>query len=218
MCFSATVSYGAAAVLVATGTVTSLTNKSKEQRMVAAIPFLFGVQQAAEGIVWQTMGLESATLMRQFGSVLFVTVALVIWPSWLPWSLYQIEQNEKRRKILKAIGFMGVGVSCLAAWVLSGTEVHAYQAGHSLNYTFPTMKRFWPANIDFLLYDIPTMVPFFVSSLRTVKIAGALVFIGMVAAGLINREATTSIWCFFAALISFYIAWNVLWVQRGRIA
>ncbi|UOF02461.1 DUF6629 family protein [Bdellovibrio reynosensis] len=218
MCFSATVSYGAATVLVATGTITTLKNKLKEQRMIAAIPFLFGIQQAAEGIVWQTLRTDSAAFLGHIGSVLFVTVALVIWPSWLPWSLYQIEQNEKRKRILKAIGIMGLIVSCLAAWVLSASEVHAYQTGHSLGYTFHNVRRFWPASLDFLLYDIPTLVPFFVSSLRTVKIAGVLVFLGMMVAAIVNREASTSIWCFFAALISFYIAWNVLWVQRGRIA
>jgi hypothetical protein len=179
---------------------------------------IFGVQQAAEGIVWQTLGHASAGFLHQFGSVLFVTVALVIWPSWLPWSLYQIEVNEKRKTILKYIGIMGFGVSCLAASVLYGVEVQAYSIGHSMGYAFLNFNRSWPANLDFLLYDIPTMVPFFVSSLRTVKKAGYLVLGGLLIAQVINREATTSVWCFFAALTSFYIAANILWLQKGKIA
>ncbi|MBV2168281.1 MAG: hypothetical protein KUL82_06195 [Bdellovibrio sp.] len=207
MCFSASVSYGSAALLISTGAVTTLGNTSKQHRMIAAIPFLFGIQQAAEGVVWQSMGSELVGGLSQYGALLFVAVALVAWPSWLPWSLYQVEENKKRKTILKVIGFMGLGVSLLAASVV----------GHSLGYSFLNMKRFWPASIDFLIYDIPTMIPFFVSSLRTVKKAGYLVFAGMVLAQAINREATTSIWCFFAAVVSLYIAVNVLWGQRGRL-
>ncbi|WP_415063436.1 DUF6629 family protein [Bdellovibrio sp.] len=217
MCFSASVSYGSAALLISTGAVTTLGNTSKQHRMIAAIPFLFGIQQAAEGVVWQSTGSGLVGNLSQYGALLFVAVALVVWPSWLPWSLYQVEENEKRKTILKVIGFMGLGVSLLAASVLYTVEVQAYVVGHSLGYSFLNMKRFWPASIDFLIYDIPTMIPFFVSSLRTVKKAGYLVFAGMVLAQAINREATTSIWCFFAAVISLYIAVNVLWGQRGRL-
>lgn len=218
MCFSANVSYGAAALLITTGAITTLGNRVKEQRMIAAIPFLFGIQQAAEGIVWQTLGAEAFGVFHQFASVLFILVAFVVWPSWLPWSLYQVEKNERRKKILKIIGVMGLGVSVLAAWVLVGVEIKVYRIGHSLGYAFLNFNRNWPANLDFLLYDIPTMVPFFVSSLRTVKKAGYLVLGSLIVAMLINREATTSVWCFFAALISFYIAVNILWLQRGKLS
>lgn len=217
MCFSANVSYGAAALLITTGAVTTFGNRAKEQRMIAVIPFLFGIQQAAEGIVWQTLGMETFDSFHQFASALFVSVVFVVWPSWLPWSLYLVEKNEKRKTILKIIGVMGLGVSVLAVSVLTGVDIKAYRIGHSLAYTFLNFKRSWPANLDFLLYDIPTMVPFFVSSLRTVKKAGYLVLGSLIVAQIINREATTSVWCFFAALISFYISVNILWLQRGEL-
>lgn len=217
MCFSENVSYGAAALLITTGAVTTFGNTAREQRMIAAIPFLFGIQQVAEGIVWQTLEMGSFDWLRQFAGALFVSVVFVVWPSWLPWSLYQVEKNEKRKTILKAIGVMGLGVSVLAVSVLTGVDIKAYRIGHSLGYAFLNFKRSWPASFDFLLYDIPTMLPFFVSSLKTVKKAGYLVLGSLIVAQIINREATTSVWCFFAALISFYISVNILWRQRGRL-
>lgn len=217
MCFSENVSYGAGALLIITGAITTFGNKEKQQRMIAAIPFIFGIQQISEGIVWQTMGQEMTSSVRQIGTLLFVTSALVVWPTWLPWSLYHIEKNEKRKMILKLLGVIGTGVSLLAISVLISVEVKAYTVGHSLGYAFPNMQRHWPASIDFLLYDTPTLLPFFISSLRTVKKAGYLVLGSMIIAQAINREATTSVWCFFAALISFYIAANVLWLQKGEI-
>lgn len=186
MCFSANVSFGAAALLIGTGVVTTFGNRVKEQRMIAAIPILFGVQQLAEGVVWQTLGNETAGLWQQLGSLLFIMIALV--------------------------------VSLLAVSVLYSVDVQAYPVGHSLGYAFPNFKRSWPASLDFLLYDIPTLVPFFVSSLPPVKKAGFLVVGGLIIAQVINREATTSVWCFFAALISFYIAANILWQQRGMLS
>lgn len=214
MCFSMSVSYGSAALLIATGAATSLGNQTKPRRMVAAIPLLFGVQQAAEGIVWQTMGQEAAISLNQFGILLFLTFVYVVWPSWLPWSLYNIESNEKRKRILKIIGGMGLGISLLAAIVLYSAEVEAYVVGHSVGYNFRNLHRSWPPNIEFPLYLTPTMVPFFISSLRTVKRAGYLVFGSLLIAQVINQEATTSVWCFFAALISLYIAVNILWRRQ----
>lgn len=217
MCFSANVSYGAGALLIATGAVTTLGNSSKQQRMIAAIPFLFGVQQIAEGLVWQALRGQMSPAIQQLGIMLFVTFALVVWPSWLPWSLYHIEKSDSRKRILKFTGVMGLGVSLLAVSILYGIDVQAYPVGHSIGYAFPNIKKSWPDSLDFLLYDIPTLLPFFVSSLRTVKKAGYLVFASMILAQIINRETTTSVWCFFAAIISLYIAVNILWLQKGQI-
>lgn len=217
MCFSANVSYASAALLIATGAATTL-GSSKPQKMVAAIPLLFGLQQAAEGIVWQTIGHESASSLHQLGVLMFLTFANVIWPSWLPWSFYKIETNEKRKRILKVLSVVGLGVSLLAGWMLYGANVKAYIDGHSLAYSLSNFKRYWPVNIEFVLYFTPTMLPFFISSLRTVKRAGYLVLGSWALAQVINQETTTSVWCFFAALISLYIAVNVLWLQKGKLS
>lgn len=218
MCFSASVSYGAAAILLVTGAATTRGNPLKSHRMIAAIPILFGVQQAAEGIIWQTMGQGASSSFHQFAVFLYLTFVYVVWPSWLPWSLYNIEIIGTRKRILKILGVVGLGVSLLAVSMIYGLEIRAYVAGHSLAYSFPNLKKFWPAGIEFPLYLIPTMLPFFASSLRMVKRAGYLVFASLLLAQVVNQETTTSVWCFFAALISFYIAVNVLWVRSREVA
>lgn len=216
MCYSANVSFVSAGLLLATGAATTLGASSKSQRMVAAIPLLFGVQQAAEGIVWQTIGHEPASSLHQFGVIAFLAFANVIWPSWLPWSFYYIEPIEKRKRILKVLGQAGIVVSLLAGWMLVSGNVSSYVSGYSLGYSLSNFKRYWPVNIEFVFYLIPTIVPFFVSSLRKVKRAGYLVFGSWILAQVINQETTASVWCFFAAMISLYIAVNVLWLQRGK--
>ncbi|MBS1970618.1 MAG: hypothetical protein JSU04_09930 [Bdellovibrionales bacterium] len=217
MCFSAEVSYGSAALLVTTGAVATIGNNKSSQRMIAAIPFLFGLQQAAEGIVWQTMGPDPSESLRRVGVVIFLTFAYLIWPSWIPWSFYFIETGERRRKILMAIGGLGLVVSALVASILYGLKVDVYVSGHSLAYVFPDYNRHWPANLEALLYFTPTVIPFFISSSRTIKQAGLLIFAAMLLAKYINRETEASVWCFFAAVISFYIAVNVLWLKKGEL-
>lgn len=220
MCFSANASFTSAALLVTVGTITALGNRSKPHRMIAIVPLLFGLQQAAEGVVWQTMGQEDTVHLHQFAVLVFLGFALVVWPSWIPWSIFKIEKDIRRKKILKIIGLIGFCVSLASAWVLLTTDVKAYITGHSLAYTLSsiiTTQQNWAPNLEFLLYTTATMLPFFISSLKTVKIAGCLVAISLVLSHIINKEASSSIWCFFAALISLYIAVNVLWLQKGKI-
>lgn len=216
MCFSAGASFGSAALLVSVGSVTIAANRIKSQRMLAMVPLLFGVQQAAEGIIWASMGQN--VMIQQMGVMIFLTFALVVWPSWVPWSIFFVEKNETKKRILLIISCIGLGVSFAATSMLLNSDPKVYVTGHSLGYSLLNLRRSsFPPNLEFVAYVLPTLLPFFISSLRTVKIAGILLVIAVIITQIINKEASTSIWCFFAALISFYITMNVLLVQKKQI-
>lgn len=215
MCFSAGASFSSAALLVSVGAATMLGNKLKSQRMLTMVPLLFGIQQAAEGIVWVTVGQN--TVIHQIGIVTFLTFALIVWPSWVPWSIFFIEKNEKRKTILQIIGWIGIGVSLVATSMLLGSNPKAYVTGHSMGYSLLNLHRSFSPNFEFVAYVTPALLPFFISSLRMVKVAGILLLISVIITQIINKEASTSIWCFFAALISFYITMNILLVQKKQI-
>ena len=220
MCFSANASYGSAVVLIAVGAVTSLGNREKSRVMISLVPFLFGVQQLAEGIIWQTMGQNTTWLPRQFAILTFLGFALVVWPSYIPWAIYHVETNLNRRKNLQILGGIGLFASLLAGWILLSSDLTAYSVGHSLAYRMVNEPRHpkWPSNLEFTLYVVPTLLPFFVSSLQEIKKAGYLIFSAMVITQIVNQEASASIWCFFAALISLYIAVDVVKVRKGSLA
>jgi hypothetical protein len=214
MCFSATASFTSAALLITVGTATSLINPSKSQKMYAAIPILFGVQQAAEGLVWLSIGQEYSMTLQRVGVIGFLGFAMVVWPCWVPWSLFRMETLVLRKRILMLMGFIGVCVSAMTAWYLFISTPSAYITGQCLAYSLKDLTRNVPPNIDFLLYVTTVPLPFFVSSLRHVNITGALVLVGLVLSHIINREASTSIWCFFAAIASLNIAWSLLNERR----
>jgi hypothetical protein len=114
MCFSATGSFAISGVLSAVGAASIARNSSKVHPMFAAIPLVFAIQQAAEGIVWLTMDGGYPTLHRLMVGI-FLGSALIVWPTWLSFALRLVERNTVRRRALGALFWMGSAVAIYAA-------------------------------------------------------------------------------------------------------
>lgn len=207
MCFSASASFGSAAVLMSLGSSASKINQEPKQKMFVALPFLFGFQQFCEGLVWISLGQDS--VLNAFAVKAFLFFALAFWPSWLPWSLYVMEKKLERKLLLKGLGFLGLLFSLGSIWILLRGEPRAAVLGHSIAYSFSGNQSLLSPSIDALVYLLTALMPFFVSSDRKVKITGALVFIGLVISHYYQEETVASVWCFFAALTSSYIVYEV---------
>ena len=217
MCFSANASLTSAALLSTTGIISSVWNRSKEHRMIAIIPLLFGVQQAAEGIVW--IGVESGSPPWGYHVAVysFIFFAHVLWPTWLPWSLYKIEPNQKRKKLLNILRVLGVSVSLICLSQLLMTAPTAEVIGHSISYTSYTWTDLMDTYLALFVYGATTLLPFFVSSIRLAHVAGILMVVGLSVAMYIQAETLTSIWCFFASLIALVIAFSVFDRNRKNV-
>ena len=76
MCFSAGASFGAAAVLSIVGAVAVIKAKTIPQGLFAAIPFIFSIQQVAEGMLWLSFindEIPGRSFFFYFFNILFVT-------------------------------------------------------------------------------------------------------------------------------------------------
>jgi hypothetical protein len=65
MCFSATASFTAGAVLLGVGALTlrsALTSRQRHVLPFAAIPLLFAIQQLIEGVIWLTFRVDAPLL------------------------------------------------------------------------------------------------------------------------------------------------------------
>ena len=62
MCFSATASFSAGAVLLGLGTLALKTASRPRELPFAAIPLLFAIQQLSEGVIWLTFRHEAPRL------------------------------------------------------------------------------------------------------------------------------------------------------------
>jgi len=169
--------------------------------MFAAIPLLFAAQQAAEGAVWLTMDGGYPKLNRLAVDI-FLAIALVIWPTWLSFSLKLVERNPARRRMLGALFWIGSAVAIYAGGFLARFGPVAQIAGHSIRYDYTASTDGSTALFYLLVYAIPTVVPFFVSTVRGARTIGVMLVVSLIASIVVQRDALTSVWCFFAAILS----------------
>jgi hypothetical protein len=209
MCFSATGSFGVAAVIAGIGAVAIKQEKLPSHRMLASVPLLFAAQQVAEGVVWMTIGRPDQAWLQSIAVALFLSFALVGWPVWVPISLFLAERNPRRRRALAVFSWAGVVVGVYAAVLLIRGQPTAHIARHSIAYSY---KEHGPALVLALYlpgYVLPTVVPFFISTISRAKVMGAVLVLSLLATFLIERQALTSVWCFFAAILSVLIVLSI---------
>ena len=97
MCFSATASFSAAAVLLPAGAASMYRAHKVDRRYFAicTLPLLFGVQQFMEGGVWIAGGRGDSDLVNQF-SLAYMFFSWLAWPVWVPFSVYFLEPSNRR--------------------------------------------------------------------------------------------------------------------------
>ena len=213
MCFSATASFAASGVLAGLGTAAIVRNTSTPHRLFAAIPLLFAAQQAAEGTVWLTMHTDPDAALHRLAVNVFLACALVVWPSWLPNSLRLAERDPTRRRVLAGLSVFGALVSVCALSLLVREQPIVHIAGHSLRYDYTGSGNASLHLLYLVGYVIPTVAPLFVSTSYLSRTIGTLLVVSLGLTALTERDTLTSVWCFFAALLS-----GLIWlaVERAR--
>ncbi len=202
MCFSATGSFGAAAVIGGIGAVAVRHAPPPSHRMLAAIPLLFAAQQVAEGVVWTTIHHPGHGGLQSVAVAAFLGFALIVWPIWVPLSLWMAERNASRRRGLSVLLWIGVVVAGYAAVLLIRDPPVAHVAGHSIAYSYGARDPTLVLAVYLPGYVLPTIVPFFVSTISRAKVMATVLIVSLLATFLIQRHALTSVWCFFAAILS----------------
>lgn len=199
MCFSATASFIAGGSLSAAGAETLRHAKSRERVPLAAMPLLFGIQQLIEGVVWLTFRIP---LINTIATHFFVFFSHVLWPTYVPFSVYLIEKDPGRRLILRVLLLIGVATSLnlLFHTLIAGTPI-AFVQGESIVYetTIPPI----PLGVGF--YVLATCVACFVSSHKFIRVFGMALLGSFVISYWSYNHAFYSVWCFFAAILSFII-------------
>lgn len=199
MCFSASASFGASAVLAVAGFASIKKVQTRSQLMFACIPLVFSIQQFTEGFVWISMTAENSE-WRPIPMYIFLVFAQVIWPTWVPLSILLFEKDVARKKILQVIFCLGLMLSCYLAYCLVLYDVSASIRSHHIHYDLDFPVQYIP--ILSLFYFIPTIVPPFISSVKKMSLLGLLNFASFLVTKLFFGDFIISVWCFFAALIS----------------
>jgi hypothetical protein len=220
MCFSATISYVAAAVLVPTGLYAIHLARRLPQPwwVMAATPVFFGIQQACEARVWQLVGAGEAPGAVSF-ALGFHFFSHFLWLWWIPLASCLIEPGARRRRLFAGValfGFIAGGV-VYSALLLHPEWLSVQVEGHSLVYTVSSPIR-GPVRLPFpasALYGLIILVPLLGSSHRQVRIFGGLVAFSIAVTSAAWGYAFVSVWCFFAAALSLYLV-LILREHRAR--
>ncbi|MDD4635412.1 MAG: hypothetical protein PHS35_02205 [Dehalococcoidales bacterium] len=205
MCFSAPASFVGSVVIGGIGAVAQKKVIRPNQRLFALIPVLFAVQQLAEGTLWITLASDSYQTLENIAVYIFMIPALVLWPFVVPLSVYLMEEEKHRKKILAIILAAGGMVSCFYVYCLIiynvTPQIHGLHIMYAENFPRVWMNMFYP------LYVIATIAPLFISSIRRMWVFGVLIGISYLVASIFFSQYLISVWCFFAAIISGVIYW-----------
>lgn len=203
MCFSAEASFTAAALLGVIGYSTIAETHRKKELMLAAIPFLFAIQQFSEGVLWLClMNDMSESIVAMIAKWVFLFFAFVNWPFWLPMSLYIIEPKGVRKILLLLCLLLGITFIIWNLSLVVGEPVTVGIVDHSIQYSAYDVKPlilFWLLRLCYLL---AILIPCFVSSFSFMWIFGIIVAATFVGAEYFYQVAFISVWCFFAAVTS----------------
>jgi len=214
MCFSAEASFSAGAVLAVAGVITVKKVQERSQLLFACIPFLFSFQQFTEGFLWLSLTHKELSFLQPFSTYLFLIIAQIVWPTWVPLSILLLEKNEKRKKVLNLILGIGIGLSIYLTYCYLFYNVNAEISKHHIKYDldFPHIKHLmW---LTALFYFVPTVVSTFVSSVKKMHFLGTAILISCVLTKLFADNYFISIWCFFAAIISVLVFLIIAKLQK----
>ncbi|MFA5859614.1 MAG: DUF6629 family protein [Elusimicrobiota bacterium] len=203
MCFSAPASFTAGVLLTFIGTETLKKVHKPSQIVLASMSLFFAFQQFTEGVVWLTIGKTGYAGLEAVTTYIFVIMAQVLWPILIPFSVLLIENNKIRKKILSALLAVGtvIGLYYLYRMVFYG--VHAGISKWHIIYRNSTVDPLEYAAV--FVYLIAAITPFFISSIKRIYIIGIIMGLSFIVSVLFYTRCLTSVWCFFAAVISFMV-------------
>jgi len=207
MCFSAGASFTAGVLLTFVGSETLRKVHKPSQLALASIPIFFAGQQFTEGALWLTIGQAKHAGLETLFTYLFLVMAQMVWPVLVPLSVLLLERNKTRRTILSVLLTAGVAIGLYYGYRLIAYSVHAEILGKHVVYqdTFSNSSGL----VTIVLYLFATVAPLFVSSTKRVYALGIIMSLSFIVSALFYIRCLTSVWCFFAAVISFGVFYLV---------
>ncbi len=209
MCFSASASFAAGAVLTAVGTASLKKTKKSSEIPFASIPLLFGLQQIAEGFVWLSLTNPDYAGMEGLSAHAFIFFAQVLWPIWVPFSIYKFQKQKRIRNVVgKSLIGIGAIVASIMAYYLFTNHIEAEIIGHHISYNQAYLQQF--GIIGGILYLAATAMPPFISTNRKMWILGGAILLAYIFTEIFFTQYVVSVWCFFAAILSAMVLWIVI--------
>ncbi len=228
MCFSATASFGAGAILGTVGIIAIAKAKTNPQRVFATIPLIFAVQQVSEGLLWLSLKNADMASWKTSLTYIFLVFAMAVWPFWIAFTVRLMEKDARRKKIMNVLVAIGATVAITVGFVLFLYPVEVMtplcltcplsstpDIRNHLHYefTFPPVAKGLIGTFT-VLYIMATILTPFVSSIRKMKWLGIVFLASYLFAVIFYNSFVVSVWCFFAAMLSFVVLWIIMDLRK----
>jgi len=214
MCFSVAASFSASAVLVPMGIycVKKSVSLEKPYWAFALLPLMFGIQQFFEGLVWLEIEPDGGgeTRLAALGYMFF---SHLFWLIWIPFACYAIEDSAIKRKVIFFLILIGAAHGLLMYIPLWFREdwLTVELVRQSIDYKATLLyDEYIPRIIVRAFYALIILVPLLVASDRYIRIFGVIIATSVAISTVFFGYAFISIWCYFAAALSFYILIMIL--------
>lgn len=228
MCFSATASFGASAILGTVGVIAITKAKTKPQKLFATIPLIFAVQQFTEGLLWLSLKDPQIAAWQSLLTYIYLVFAMAVWPLWVPLTIRLLEKDARSKRIMNVLVSIGAFVAVCVILVLSLYPVQVmtpvclscpFSATESLSqhlhysFTFPPIPKGLIGSFT-VLYILATIITPFVSGIKKMKWLGFVFLATYLFAVTMYNGFVISVWCFFAAILSFVVLWIIMSLRK----
>ncbi len=203
MCFSANASFSAGVVLTVIGLATLKKSTNKNQYLFASIPFIFGIQQLSEGVLWLSLPKSELQELQKYATYSFLFFAQIVWPTLVPFSILLLEKNKIRIVAQKVLVSIGLLLSIYLMYCILNFKVSAIIEQHHILY-----KQNYPSSLkndSIVFYAVATIVPPFFSSKKGMWLLGATIMFSYIISALFYEHYVLSVWCFFSSIISIAV-------------
>jgi hypothetical protein len=214
MCFSAGASFTAGVVLTTIGIASIKECNHKSQLFFASIPFIFGVQQFAEGVLWLTIPSHNYFGLQKIATYVYLFFAHFLWPLLVPIAILLVERKSTRKNIQKIFVVAGIVASIYMAYCLLTYNVKASIDGQHINYVLDYSKLF--TNYWIFLYGLATIAPPFFSHIKRMWILGLTILVSYLITQIFYENYILSVWCFLSSLISILIYFFVKELSKSK--
>ncbi|NIJ06570.1 hypothetical protein FHS31_000152 [Sphingomonas vulcanisoli] len=210
MCYSPTASFTSSAIIATIGVATLRHTPAPRALLFAAMPMLFALHQFTEGLVWLGMEGRIGTIGRDHAAFLFTLYAQGLLPFLMPLAVTVLEPDGWRRNLMWGLTAIGGVAAAWDAYGLIFLPLHTFVDHDAIAYRNVMTGSLFIS----LLYIAATCGSLLLSSYKTVRWYGVLNIVALSIVQLVRAYAFASVWCFYAALMSVMLYWQV---SRGHL-
>jgi hypothetical protein len=203
VCFSPTGDLVGGAVVVAIGVDACRHLKGRPENLaVATLPLLLGLHQIDETFVWWGLQGHVSQEVGHVATWIYLLFALVVLPLLVPVLLAVFEHSPRRRWRYAPFAALGAFVSGVLLEAMLVGHPTARLGAYHLVYSIGLQHGV----LYIGLYIVATCGPLLASGRRVLVWFGLANLAAVIALALLCASGFTSLWCFYAALVSGAIA------------